>query len=168
MSKKVIFSNKWIKLVEKEINAGDKKLKYYLIEKPDYVAIAPIFEDKVLILHQKRFGAGKIIKNIPMGILDKGESPKVAAQRELFEETGIRVSKKEIVSLGSSHISPSFTTIKCYLYMVRCKNDKFAFTSDIEEKHEIIKIEWVNIKEIESADDIDMTTRLAIAIINNK
>lgn len=168
MSQKVIFANKWIKLIEKEISAGDKKLKYYLVERPDYVAIAPIFEDKILILHQKRFGAGKIIKNIPMGILGKGESPKAAAQRELFEETGIRMNKKDFIHLGSYYIAPSFTPIKCYLYAVECISDAINESSDMQEKHEIIKIEWIDIKKLESADDIDMTTRLAIAMINNK
>ena len=168
MTKKVIFSNKWIKLIEKEISVGNKKLKYYLVDKPDYVAIAPVYKNKVLILWQKRYGANKVIKNIPMGILSEGESPKVAVQRELFEETGIHVSRKEIVSLGSSHVSPSFTTIKCYLYMVKCRNNKTALISDIEEKHEIVKTEWIDIKKLESADDIDMTTRLAIAMINKK
>lgn len=168
MKKKVIFANKWIKLVEKEIKVGSKNLKYYLIEKPDYVAVAPIFKNKILLISQKRYGANKIIKNIPMGILEKNESPKAAAQRELFEETGIRVSQKDFIHLGSFYIAPSFTPIKCYLFGIKCENDDISQISDDQEKHEFIKTEWVDMSKLKSASDIDMTTWLAIERMKNQ
>lgn len=168
MSKKVIFANKWIKLVEKELKVGDKNKRYYLVEKPDYVAIAPVFKGKILLISQKRYGVNKAIRNIPMGILENNEKPKVAAQRELLEESGIKVGKKDLISLGNFYIAPSFTPIKCYLFGIKCENDDISQISDDQEKHEFIKTEWVDMSKLKSASDIDMTTWLAIERMKNQ
>jgi len=165
---KVIFSNRWIKLKEKGVRVGKKSLKYYLVERPNYVAIAPVFKNKIILISQQRFGADKIIKNIPMGLLKKGENPKGAAQRELEEETGIKVKKNDLKSLGEFYIAPSFTCIKGHLFMARCRNAKIKTNFTPEEKHEVISIDWHPIDSLLNTDEIDLTTQLAIAIIKNK
>jgi putative (di)nucleoside polyphosphate hydrolase len=70
-------------------------------KKSDYrrnVGVA-IFNQKGQIWLGKRFGEdGPHVWQCPQGGIDKGEKPKAAARRELFEETGLRA--KEMAYLG--------------------------------------------------------------------
>lgn len=165
---KIIFSNRWIKLKERLVRTGGKLLKYYLVERPDYVAVAPVFKNKILLISQQRYGANKVIKNIPMGFLEKGENPKKAAQREMEEETGIKVKKADLKNLGEFYIAPSFTSIKGYLFMARCQSAEFKTNFPAEEGHEFRDIMWYPINSLTNTDEIDLTTQLAIAIIKGK
>ena len=45
-------------------------------------------QQEVLLIRLYRHGVGKIIWEIPGGVIDPGETPLEAAQRELLEETG--------------------------------------------------------------------------------
>ena len=66
--------------------------------KSDYrrnVGVA-IFNEKGQIWLGKRFGeSGPYVWQCPQGGIDKGEKPKAAARRELFEETGLCAEKME-------------------------------------------------------------------------
>lgn len=165
---KIILNNQWMRVKERIIQIGRKTSKYYLVERPNYVAIAPIFQSKILLVSQQRFGANKVIKNIPMGIIRKAEDPKKAAQRELKEETGIRVKKDDLKNLGEFFIAPSFTSIKGYLFMVYCRDDKIKANFSAEEKHEVRDINWYHINSLPNTDELDLTTQLAIAVIKRK
>ena len=67
-------------------------------KKSDYrrnVGVA-IFNEKGQIWLGKRFGEnGPYMWQCPQGGIDKGEKPKAAARRELFEETGLRAENME-------------------------------------------------------------------------
>lgn len=165
---KIIFSNQWMKLKEKIVRTGSKSLKYYLVERPNYVAIAPVFKNKIILISQQRFGADKVIKNIPMGLLEKGEDPKKAAQRELEEETGIKAKKDDLEKLGEFYIAPSFTSIKGHLFIAHCHNERIKTDFSDEEKHEVRDINWYPINSLSNTDEIDLTTQLVIAIIRGK
>lgn len=47
-------------------------------------------EPRVLLVRQFRHAAGKSLWELPAGRIDKGETERKAAQRELIEETGFR------------------------------------------------------------------------------
>ena len=67
-------------------------------KKSDYrrnVGVA-IFNEEGKIWLGKRFGEnGPYVWQCPQGGIDKGEKPKAAARRELFEETGLRAENME-------------------------------------------------------------------------
>lgn len=60
--------------------------------------IAVTEDNKVIIARMFRPGPEKIMREIPGGYVDEGEDPKVAATRELLEETGY--APKEMTFLG--------------------------------------------------------------------
>lgn len=71
------------------------------IKKPKGTTCAVMFltpSKKVLIVHPN--GAPWNCWSFPKGLLDPEETPRVAAARELSEETSIRVSPTDLVDLG--------------------------------------------------------------------
>ncbi len=66
-----------------------KIIDYYLKQEGECVCTLAITKDQQVILaRQYRPGPGEILDDLPGGGIEKGESPKKAALRELLEETG--------------------------------------------------------------------------------
>ena len=63
--------------------------EYYVLEYPDWVNIIAVTKDGQFVMErQYRYGADSTNYEIPSGVMEKGETPLEAAQRELMEETG--------------------------------------------------------------------------------
>jgi ADP-ribose pyrophosphatase len=62
-------------------------------EAPDAVIIVPIHnvEKKLCVIREFRIPIGAYEWGFPAGLVDSGESIEVAVERELFEETGLRL-----------------------------------------------------------------------------
>ena len=70
------------------------------IKHPGASAVVPVFKDgSVMLLKQFRYPARKIFIEVPAGKLDAGEPPEKTAERELFEETGIKCT--DLAKAGS-------------------------------------------------------------------
>jgi ADP-ribose pyrophosphatase len=75
---------------------------YYAVKPPDYVIVLPRLRDgKVVLVRQYRPVVEDDVVEIPAGQVDPGESPEVAARRELEEETGCVAGP--MVFLGMLH-----------------------------------------------------------------
>lgn len=74
-----------------ELPDGRVMPNYYVLEFPDWVNIVPVTDDnKIVLVEQYRQASGEVCLEIPGGSTDPKfkEDPKVAALRELAEETG--------------------------------------------------------------------------------
>jgi 8-oxo-dGTP pyrophosphatase MutT (NUDIX family) len=81
--------------------------KMVVLEGGDAVQIIAESEDeKILLVRQFRFGIGSNIYELPGGLIDTGETPAMAAIRELREETGI--TGKNWQNLGQQAANPVF------------------------------------------------------------
>lgn len=72
--------------------------------KPDGVIVYATFEGKVVLVRQYRYPVGGYVYEFPAGLVEPGEDVASAAKREIFEETGLRLTVK-----GS--LPPYFTTV---------------------------------------------------------
>ena len=62
---------------------------YYSLRLPDYAATIAVTQDvRVLAVRQYRPALERFTLELPSGIIDPGEAPRTAAQRELREEAG--------------------------------------------------------------------------------
>jgi 8-oxo-dGTP pyrophosphatase MutT (NUDIX family) len=87
-------------------NVENALYEFYCIEAPDWVNIIPLTSDgDVVMIEQFRHGSEEITLEIPGGIVDPGESPPVAASREMVEETGFVGAN--INYLGQSRPNPA-------------------------------------------------------------
>jgi len=84
-------------------------------------AIVPFLSDpegedpQVLMIRQYRYAADGYLYEIPAGRLDKGESPRDCAARELKEETGCTAGNFD--HLLTIYTTPGFTDEKIHLFM---------------------------------------------------
>jgi len=72
-------------------------------------------EERVLLVRQERPAVGGKVLELPAGLLDPGEQPLAAAQRELREETGLHGGAW--VEVASVLSSPGFTDERIHLFV---------------------------------------------------
>lgn len=81
-------------------------------------AILPIDKDGLLLLvRQYRHPALEKVLEIPAGVLEKDEDPKVCAARELEEETGFK--SNNIIFLTKMYTAIGFSNEMLYIYVAK-------------------------------------------------
>jgi ADP-ribose pyrophosphatase len=81
------------------------------------VMLAEDDKKRILLVRQYRLPAEKLLWELPAGRLDPGETPLVAAKRELKEETGYRARKW--TRLASFWVSPGYVEERMTIYMAQ-------------------------------------------------
>ena len=73
------------------------------MESPEWITVIPWYrneEGKAMFVMEQQFrhGSATVTREFPAGLVEKGEDPKVAAARELLEETGSKAEKLEEIA----------------------------------------------------------------------
>jgi ADP-ribose pyrophosphatase len=93
---------------------------FHILEAPDWVNVVPVLQDErgrecFLMVRQYRQGIRRTTVEFPAGLIEAGEAPAAAAERELFEETGYR--PKILKPIGTIYPNPAFMTNRCYTFL---------------------------------------------------
>ncbi len=117
--------------------------------------VVPLFHDgsswQVLLIHQISHRGGRNTFWIfPKGHAEAGESPTVAALRELEEETGI----SKVTLETSARISVSYSFVhegtkiekQAHFYIGLCESQE----TYISQPHEVIELKWCSFEEAET------------------
>lgn len=80
--------------------------------------VATTRDGHIITLNEYKYAAGKVMRTLPAGHLEKKESPAKAAQRELLEETGY--SSRNFKYLGCFYEYPTKDLHK--VHIIRTKN----------------------------------------------
>lgn len=89
---------------------------YEIAFTPDAVAIVAVAADeRVVFVRQARPAVGAELLELPAGLIDEGEEPLAAAQRELREETGLRGGNWR--ELASFWTSPGFANQRVTVFV---------------------------------------------------
>lgn len=73
-------------------------------------------KEKYLMVEQYRPPVKCRVLEWPAGLIDEGEDPVHTAVRELYEETGVKISQEDLISLGTVFAGVGISSEKVYLY----------------------------------------------------
>ena len=92
------------------------EIKRAIVHHGGSAVMMPVDKKKrILLVRQYRLPAQQYMWELPAGRLDAGETPLIAAKRELVEETGYRAKKWE--KLAVFYASPGFLAEKMTIYL---------------------------------------------------
>jgi len=110
---------------------------FVVIEGPDWVNVIALTPERHLVLvRQFRFGIDDFSLEIPGGVMEPGEDPLTAAQRELREETGH--TGRPVRVLGAVHPNPAIMNNVCHLVLVEDARRTNELAWDHDEEIEIL------------------------------
>lgn len=118
LNSKYIIRRPWLtaRVDKVELPNGTVNPEYYILEYPTWVnVIAITSEGKFVMVRQYRHGLADIFTEIVAGVVEKGEEPLHAAQRELMEETGYGKGKWQLFTVLSAN--PSTMTNLTYTFL---------------------------------------------------
>lgn len=136
ISSKNVLSSKWMSVEKRtyELPGGKVVDDFYHLKRSDYVLIiAQNNQNEIAVIKQYRRGVDDEVYELPAGWIEKGESPKEAALRELEEETGLSGEVKFVQTL---YAQPEFTDMKAFVVgvAVNSKSKNFLTLNDIDNR----------------------------------
>lgn len=125
---------------------GEKKPVYwYLLKRSDYVSLLAKEGNYLYMVELYRFAIGKKSLEFPAGIIDKDETPRQAAKRELEEETGIIAKKLTLLDWYYAFIGMS--DAKSYVFLA----ENLSFSKQKLDKSEFgMKVKKIKISDVEN------------------
>jgi len=141
--KEVVYNNPIVSVIEKK-NESDYEKKIITLESPNWVNIIPITKNnEVVFVRQFRHGISSETLEIPGGMIDDHEAPDVAAERELFEETGYACD--EIKELGNISPNPALFNNRVFTFIGK---GSYLKDANIKNQDEINEVVLINLKEV--------------------
>ena len=106
---------------------------------PDWVnAVAITEQNEMLFVRQWRFGARTFTLELPAGLVEPGEDPLAAGERELLEETGYAGANARVI--GAVRPNPAFMNNKATTIYVPSVTRVAEQQLDPMEELELVKI----------------------------
>lgn len=118
LSSRDVVRDRWVRLRADRCEIAPGKIldPFYVLEEPDWVhAFALNRAGEVLLVRQYRYPGDVFTWELPGGVVDPGEDPLAAAQRELLEETGATATGWRHVA--SARPNPARMTNRIHLYL---------------------------------------------------
>lgn len=105
LKRDIVFQDTWVQLEASRCELPDGRIiePFYIRRDPDFaVVVALTKDDRLVLVRQYRHGVEKVLLELPAGAIEKGEDPKVAAGRELLEETGYQAGPSGVFDENSA------------------------------------------------------------------
>lgn len=117
-AKKLLYSTPILSVHQQTNTAPDgSQGNYIVVDAPDWAIVIPVLENprRLVMVRQWRHGSHSLSTEFPGGVIDHGESPAQAAERELLEETGYKAGK--LTHLGSMSPNPAMFSNKVHCFV---------------------------------------------------
>jgi ADP-ribose pyrophosphatase len=138
----------------------DKQGNFVVLESPEWINIIPLTADnKIVLVEQYRHGIDSVTLEVPGGLVEPNEDPRLAAQRECIEETGF-AGPNDAELIGVNQPNPAFLDNLCYSYLWRNCEKKYEQKLD---GNEDINVVLKSIDEVKSMI-IDGTIKHSIVL----
>ena len=136
---RTVYKNRIIRL-ETFKDKTENKERCRVVEKDVAVILAFIDEKTIIIERHYRAPIGKWVLELPAGHVEKGETPKEAAKKELYEETGYRA--RNIKLLYKAYVAPGLLTTMSYTYLA----------TGLEKHEKTDRSEMLEVEEVKFSD----------------
>ena len=146
LSSKYIIKKPWATLRVDNCELPDGRIanEYYVLEYPNWANAVAVTEDgQIIMVRQYRHSGGITSIEIPGGVIENGEDPLKAIERELLEETGYAFEKFELVS--TVYPNPATSNNVCFCYLAT--GGKQVQEQSLDE-HEDISVELYGMQEV--------------------
>ncbi|WP_460593874.1 NUDIX hydrolase [Geomonas sp. Red276] len=132
-NRSTIFNGLVVDIEQMDVMIGEQGwYTYQIVRHPGGAAVLPLHDDgTVTLIRQLRPAVGDFLVELPAGRLAPGEDPKLCAERELVEETGLNASS--LISLGHIYPSPGVFDERIHLYLATGLSQGEAAPEDYEE-----------------------------------
>ncbi len=114
------------------------------------IAARIVPDDEILLIRQFRPPAGKVVVELPAGLIDPGETPESTAHRELYEETGYAGKLLGVTPAGYS--SPGMSGEAVYIAFMEIDGDAYRGKTVEAHPEECESIECVRVPCAQLAD----------------
>jgi 8-oxo-dGTP pyrophosphatase MutT (NUDIX family) len=144
-----IYTNKWVNLCLVDVQQPDGRRREYHVVRLRHLAVAAVVNDRqeVLMMWRHRFITDSWAWELPMGLVEDGESPEEAAAREVLEETGWRPGP--IKPLIYAEPANGITDSQHHIF----RADGATHVGPPTEKNESDRIEWIPLSEVRGMID---------------
>ena len=119
LDSQTVVKDRWIELRADRCltPAGIEVAPYYVLGYPDWVHVVALTDEKQMVLvRQYRHAIGKFVLEIPGGVIEAADGdPRLAAQRELVEETGY--TARDWKMIGSFYPNPATHTNQVHVVL---------------------------------------------------
>jgi ADP-ribose pyrophosphatase len=139
LSSEIRFTGKLISVRVDQIEEDGKPATREVVMSPNAVCVvARPTPEQVILIRQYRHATGQTLTEIPAGGLKPNEDPKLAAARELEEETGYHAAT--VIDRGGFWMTPGFTTEFMHVF----EATDLTKTQINPDEDEVIEIEIVS------------------------
>jgi ADP-ribose pyrophosphatase len=139
----------WLSLYRERVELPSGRVidDFYRIVLPDFVSIVPVTEagDWVMVRGYKH-GLGRVTLTPPAGLIEPGETPLAAAQRELLEETGYTAERWKPLGHFVVDGNRQCGTMHVFLATGACRVQEAQ-----EDDSEALRIEHLNLSRVIAA-----------------
>ncbi|MET7696324.1 NUDIX hydrolase [Streptomyces sp. NPDC005485] len=144
-----IYTNPWVNLCLVDVQQPDGRRWEYHVVRLRHLAVAAVVNDRqeVLMMWRHRFITESWAWELPMGLVEEGETPEEAAAREVLEETGWRPGP--IKPLIYAEPANGITDSQHHVF----RADGATYEGPPTEKNESDRIEWIPLSEIRGMID---------------
>jgi ADP-ribose pyrophosphatase len=127
----------WFPVTKQKVKlANNNVYDYYFSELGDVVQVLAITkQNEVVLVKQYKHGLGDVLLELPGGMQQKDRSVIQSALNELEEETGIKATVDQLISLGKIAINP--TKLKQVTYGFILFDAEFNSVQQLEETEDI-------------------------------
>jgi ADP-ribose pyrophosphatase len=118
LSSRIAYENRWTRLREDRIRRADGSDGIYgVVERADFVVIAPWQNGRLTLVEQYRYPVGTRVWEFPMGMWEHapGTDPAILAAAELREETGLIAGR--MTHVGEIFQGPGYCNQRGHIFL---------------------------------------------------